>query len=178
MIGIPPFPILVGHTTIVSSSEADQAFREHNKSRKEQNLAEWKSISLRTPDGEQLFAATHTPAGHDTGKWIVFFNGNAMLAQHMLEHHEDLASRLQCNILAFNYRGCGESTGAPGSFCDLVVDGITAVEYCITRSSNSNDDSGKVLLMGVSLGGTVASGVAAAKYNALPVVIDRCVWCN
>jgi hypothetical protein len=65
-------------------------------------------------------------------KWVVFFNGNAALLQGC-----DSVSRKQIaegqNMLEFNYRNTGGSTGKPTSYKDLVVDGLAQIDYLISK---------------------------------------------
>ena len=45
------------------------------------------------------------------------------------------ATALRANVLVFNYRGVGDSTGWPRRSSDLVLDGRAAIEYVVRTHS-------------------------------------------
>lgn len=90
--------------------------------------------------------------------YVIHFNGNGSnpFDERMLNYLSHEANTLQCNIVAFNYRGVGKSTGNASSIDDLVTDGIAQVERLLARGANAE----KIVLDGMSLGGGVATLVA------------------
>lgn len=75
------------------------------------------------------------------------------------------------NLFIFDYRGYGRSTGS-ASLDGVNRDGLSALEKII---SISEVEPGKVILLGQSLGGSIATYVAAAspyRNNVKAVVLD------
>lgn len=89
--------------------------------------------------------------------YIVKFNGNGMQYQDALNNFAYDARRLNVSVIGFNYRGVGNSMKTPDTFQDLVTDGIAQVQ----RLLDSGVESKKITLDGLSLGGGVATMVAA-----------------
>ena len=89
--------------------------------------------------------------------YIVKFNGNGMQYQDALINYANDANRLNVSVIGFNYRGVGNSKKSPGTFQDLVTDGIAQVQRLLDKGVNSR----KITLDGLSLGGGVATLVAA-----------------
>lgn len=88
--------------------------------------------------------------------FIIKFNGNGMHYENHLERFAHDAQNLDHTVIAFNYRGVGNSKKAPNNFRDLVVDGIAQVQ----RLLDEGVDPEKITLDGLSLGGAVATMVA------------------
>ncbi len=102
--------------------------------------------------------------------YIVKFNGNGMHYQDRINELVRDANQLESNIIAFNYRGVGNSVKQPDTIQDLITDGIAQVQRLI----DSGVDSTKITLDGISLGGGVSVMVAHyfhQKNINLPVYI-------
>merc|ERR1711865_308990 len=94
-----------------------------------------------------------------------------MLAESSLDGHERFAKEMNCNLVTFNYRGCGSSTGLPRTADDLVTDGTAVLQHL---SAAHSVDPNNVLLYGSSLGGCVAALVRARPlYRTGPLLVDR-----
>jgi abhydrolase domain-containing protein 12 len=73
-------------------------------------------------------------------------------------------SNLDCNVIAVDYRGFGDSTGTP-SEQGLITDAQRVWDYVLSFQSSSISNQGKkgeddVILIGQSLGTGVVSGLA------------------
>ena len=79
------------------------------------------------------------------------------------------------NILLFDYRGYGKSTGAP-SEAGLYTDALAVHDYVRKRNDLNQE---KIFLFGRSLGGAVALHLGkSATTVLLDVSIDRCRLCS
>ena len=76
---------------------------------------------------------------------------------------------MNANVLAFNYRGVGSSSGWPYTDADLASDGVAATRYIMQTHRVKEHD---ILFHGHSIGGAVAVQ-AAATFNHINVVNDR-----
>lgn len=100
--------------------------------------------------------------------FIIKFNGNGMQYNDALDQYAMDADSLNSNVIAFNYRGVGQSEDTPANFQDLVTDGIAQVQRLLDLGA----DSKKITLDGLSLGGGVATMVAAHFHKlGLPVYL-------
>lgn len=126
------------------------------------------SHTVITHDGAELdtLEITHESQKNlskELQKYIINFVGNDdFYESHMnrkfiqCDDAQLNAVALQSNVVGFNYRGVGQSTGQPRSKDDLVTDGIAQVQ----RLLNEGVSSKNITLYGHSLGGSVASLVA------------------
>ncbi|TIA91252.1 hypothetical protein E3P99_01185 [Wallemia hederae] len=129
------------------------------------------NLQLNTSDGEQLGAwhvlpdslsradATEsaiTEAFH-THPTVLFAHGNAAtramsgrVATAALMPH-----KLDANVISFDYRGFGDSTGLPSEL-GMTLDAQSAFDYAISRGATPE----KIILMGQSLGTGIMSNFA------------------
>lgn len=83
--------------------------------------------------------------------YIIIFGGNSGCFQKNNELPD--INRLNCNVVAFNYRGVAGSSGSPCCAQDLVTDGIAQVERLLAQGVKPED----ILLNGRSIGSAVAT---------------------
>lgn len=88
--------------------------------------------------------------------YIIKFNGNGTLLQDMLDSFSHDATKLNCKVIGFNYRGVGKSEGKPRVKSNLVTDGIAQVQRLLDEGANPKN----IFLDGTSLGGSIATLVA------------------
>ncbi len=120
-------------------------------------------VSFDTEDGETL-DGWWIPAEPERAV-LLFCHGNAGNISHRLESVE-VFHRLGLSVLLFDYRGYGQSTGRP-SEAGLYRDGEAAWRYLTqTRRIDSLD----VVLFGRSLGGAVATYLAAQHRTGALIV--------
>ncbi|MBY0113204.1 MAG: alpha/beta hydrolase [Phycisphaerales bacterium] len=106
------------------------------------------------------------------GPLVVLFHGNGDIIDHYAELARLYAS-LGCNVLLPEYRGYGRATGQP-SEAGIVADSARFITDALARPEI---DRGKIVLHGRSLGGGVATAVAArlrdtAKLQPAVLVLD------
>lgn len=104
---------------------------------------------------------TTAPCEEKKQKWIVFFLPNGFLWEQQLHKLIQLSSIFkpedQVNIISYNYRGRGLSTGSPHSEEEILQDGQAIVKDLLQRGILPEN----ILLHGFSLGGGIATYVAA-----------------
>ena len=88
--------------------------------------------------------------------YIINFVGNGMCYEMIAQEMVDDAKALACNVIGFNQRGVGRSTGRAWSKGNLVTDGIAQVQRLIDQGVNPEH----IFLKGHSLGSGIATLVA------------------
>ena len=93
---------------------------------------------------------------NENGQTVLFCHGNSGNISKR-SYIIDLCANLKLNLVLFDYRGYGESTGLPNpkSICE---DGISVYEYLIKQCNPSN-----IIVWGESLGGAVATHIASNR---------------
>lgn len=97
--------------------------------------------------------------GQETRRFptVVYFHGNAGNLGNRCPLYHQLYYHCAVNILAVEYRGYGESAGEPSEE-GLKADARAALAYLATRE---DVDQSSIFLFGASLGGAVATQLAA-----------------
>ena len=117
---------------------------------------EYEDLQLMTADGEQLHA-WFVPARHERGT-LLFFHGNAGNISHRLDSLR-IFHRLGLSVLIVDYRGYGRSTGRP-SEQGTYEDALAAWRHLVDERGIDPD---RLVLFGRSLGGAVATWLAAEQ---------------
>ncbi|ODN99581.1 hypothetical protein L198_03425 [Cryptococcus wingfieldii CBS 7118] len=78
-------------------------------------------------------------------------------ASHRVRSYSSFSNSLDCNVLAIDYRGYGDSTGSP-SEQGVLEDARAAFDYVTSFTGIENAEE-KVILVGQSLGTGVVSGL-------------------
>lgn len=129
----------------------------------------YENHTLITPDNVRLDAMYYksTEQNHEA-RTVVLFNGNAT-------RYEDLPAlgehfqQLNWNVLLFNPRHVGESQAKWASSArDTILDAETAYQFAKAQGVNKEN----ILLWGHSLGGAIATAVAA-QHKKVMLVNDR-----
>ncbi|CZG61245.1 TPA: Dot/Icm T4SS effector SidB [Legionella pneumophila subsp. pneumophila] len=89
-------------------------------------------------------------------KYIINLVGNGMCYEHIIDDIKEDSKALKANVIGFNLRGVGQSTGKAKSSEDLVADGIAQVQRLLDQGVSPQN----ITLKGHSLGAGVASLVA------------------
>lgn len=113
-------------------------------------------LHLSTADGERLHA-WWVPAPADRGT-VLFSHGNAGNISHRLDSI-GIFHRLGFNVLIYDYRGFGQSSGQPseeGTYRDAEA----AWRYLVDQRGEA---PGRIALFGRSLGGAVSAQLAAEQ---------------
>jgi fermentation-respiration switch protein FrsA (DUF1100 family) len=113
----------------------------------------FESVTIPAPDNETLHG-WYVPAPDARGS-LLFFHGNAGNISHRLDSIA-IFHRLGLNVLIFDYRGYGRSSGSP-SEQGTYRDGSAAWRYL---TAQRGIPPGEILLFGRSLGGSVATWLA------------------
>jgi len=124
-----------------------------------------RDLDVRTKDG-RLKGAVYEPE-NPTGKVVLFFSGSGGPAGNYVRHVLDPYLQMGAKVVTMDYRGFGNSetlnangqkTGTPLSEQSLYKDGKAMLDYVVKNMGVKPED---VILHGYSLGGAVASKVAA-----------------
>lgn len=89
-------------------------------------------------------------------EYIINLVGNGMCYEGIINEMKNDARDLKTNVIGFNLRGVGQSTGKVKSKDDLVTDGIAQVERLLEQGVSPQN----ITLKGHSLGAGIASLVA------------------
>lgn len=116
----------------------------------------YEPLSLLTSDGERLDA--WFVAQEQARASVLILHGNAGNISHRMDTIA-MFHRLGYSVLIFDYRGYGRSTGKP-SEAGLYLDAQTAWEYLARQRGVPSE---RIILFGESLGGGVASWLAARE---------------
>lgn len=113
-------------------------------------------------------------SGIDSGRYIICFCDKDRLYSHKTkrEDAQALANQNQATVVLFNYPNVGNSTGSVYSQKDLIEAGRAQVN----RLLNKGVSASKITLYGHSLGGAIATLVAAkchSHHNRVFLVNDR-----
>lgn len=152
---------IIGKLVLPSQSYLPEFLdRDFGKTEEEYNIKVENGL-IYTHDGATLDTVELVPNSikrqeNDKRLFIVKFNGNGGHYESLLNNHANEAVRLQAVVIAFNYRGVGNSHKSPNQFNDLVTDGICQVN----RLLDGGADPEKIILDGHSLGGGIATMVA------------------
>lgn len=105
-------------------------------------------------------------------KWIIYFLPNGEVAEDVLPIARQMADDCSVNILVFNYRGVGRSTGFPVCSQDLVADGAACMEFLQGAKGVPTEN---IFAYGHSLGAGVAAHLLAnnEKYRKAHLISDR-----
>lgn len=124
---------------------------------------DFEDVFINTPDGEKI-NAWFVPS-HNNAATLIYAHGNAgAMGDRLLKvrfFHE-----LGLNVLVFDYRGFGKSTGTPTEK-GVYIDGASTYDYLLTRK---DIDPSKIIYYGASLGGAVAIDVATKRPLAALIV--------
>lgn len=117
-------------------------------------------------EGRTLHGWFHPAAGAEPGEArpvIVHCHGNAFnISRH--DVFVEFLPRAGFHVLIFDYRSYGRSERGPLRREGLVADALAAIEY-----ARSRDDTTRVGLYGLSLGGTIALAAAARDEEVVAV---------
>ncbi len=116
-----------------------------------------KEVFFETENNEQLHA--WWVKTDEKAKTVLFFHGNAGNVSHRTPELQIL-KELRLNVLIFDYRGYGRSTGKITKESDLYVDGQAAWDFLVNEQKIAEKD---IILWGKSIGGGVASEIAQNK---------------
>ncbi len=120
-------------------------------------------VNVPTADGETLHG-WWVPAPDAKGT-VLFFHGNAGNISHRIPYLK-MFERLGYNALLFDYRGYGQSSGAP-SESGTYLDAQAAWRYLTETQGIAAE---QIVLFGESLGGAVAAWLAAREKPGLLVL--------
>ena len=110
-------------------------------------------VRLATSDGETLHGWWLPQV--DARTTVIFFHGNAGNISHRFDTLE-IFRRLGVNVLIFDYRGYGQSSGQP-SEAGVYEDARSAWEWVVGEQGIDSED---IVLFGRSMGGAIAAWLA------------------
>lgn len=130
---------------------------------------EYEDVRIQTSDGLVLqgwFISGKVETGSNV-TWL-WFHGNGGNLGHRIEELALAHHRTEANIFIFDYRGYGESEGAP-SEKGTYLDSHAVMEYL---SSWSDVDPGRIVYLGHSLGAAVAVELALTQPPMAMVLVS------
>ncbi len=123
----------------------------------------FESVKINTADNEILHG-WFVPAPDAIGT-ALFFHGNAGNISHRLAYLP-MFRQLKLNVLIFDYRGYGQSSGSPTE-AGTYADALATWKYLTdTRGIPSSE----IILYGESLGGAIAAWLATQKRAAMLIL--------
>lgn len=162
---------IVNKQILISANRSEAARRLRDR-RRDAFLAEQEQaqrVRLETPDHVLLDAMLHwhpDPKIRARNQWIVYFSGNSEQYEDLFRFALRYRDEAEANVLTFNYRGVGRSTGRPSAH-GLDQDAITVIQYVLQGLKCDPTD---LLVIGRSLGG----GVSAKALQHFPDI----AYCN
>lgn len=126
-------------------------------------------LSVRSPANVMLDTVV-VKQKNPTERWLMYSGGNAEFLESSLYEMAILGKTMDANVILFNPRGVGNSSGYVSHISDLVNDAACVAQHSIREF---HIDPRKLLLLGHSIGGGVVSELAAKHLRSSPVVIDR-----
>lgn len=123
----------------------------------------YEDVTFSTEDGLDLHG-WYIP-GDESDVTVLYFHGNAGNISGRLQTIQ-LLHNLGLNVFIFDYRGYGKSQGSP-SEQGTYKDARAAWNYLASKRDIKND---RIVIMGRSLGGAVASWLAAQKQPAATIL--------
>lgn len=97
-------------------------------------------------------------------KYVIHFMGNDVAYQQRMDEFIDEAYMLKCHVVAFNYRGVGDSEGAVDNQDNLIKDARALIKDLTDKGVKPEN----IVLSGHSLGAAVATLTAAELHNPKP----------
>ena len=126
------------------------------------------AINIDIPVAENITIGSRLYTADNNAPVILFFHGNG----EIVPDYDDIGpiyTKLGLNFLAADYRGYGWSTGTPSASA-LITDGRAILEY-ISKWLIENNFTGKIFIMGRSMGSAPAIDLAAQESSGLSGLI-------
>lgn len=141
----------------------ESAIDRYKANNKENEKLTISRLKIATYDGAVLDTTEIRQKNKDpkNQKYIIRFLGNAQAHNQSMDEFLADAERLNCNVVAFDYRGVARSQGFVSSKDKLVIDGIAQVQRLLDNGVKPQN----ITLEGHSLGGAVATLVAKHFYD-------------
>lgn len=123
-------------------------------------------VTFASRDGV-LLHGWYAPARGNPRGTIIHYHGNA---ENLTNHIAFTAWMPDAgfNLFIFDYRGYGKSQGTP-TRAGTIADGHAALDYVLSRAETG---SARVYLYGHSLGGAIATVVAAERPEVAALIVD------
>ncbi|CAB4061395.1 ABHD13 [Lepeophtheirus salmonis] len=123
----------------------------------------FENVYLKSTDSTKLHAFFVKQPQDSLGSvpTVLYLHGNAGNIGHRLLNVKGIIAYLKCNVLLLEYRGYGQSDGAPSEE-GLYKDAQAALDYLKQRS---DIHSSKIVIFGRSLGGAVAIDLSSRTEN-------------
>lgn len=136
---------------------------------------DYESVRLKGADAVEFDAwFVRHPTNSATAPTLVFFHGNAGNIAFRLPNVYDLVHEVGVNVFQVEYRGYGQSQGAP-SCTAFKSDAVIALSHVLSRT---DIDTRRVIVFGRSLGGAVAIDLASHMSNRIAGLIVENTFTN
>lgn len=123
-------------------------------------------VQINTPDGETLKGwlwKTSVKADNDKPPLLIYFPGNALNRKNRVDEVQEFA-RAGYDVLLFDYRGYGDSTGSPSEKA-MTADARLIWEYALGQPGY---EEGRTVLFGESMGGAVTLSLWNEEPSEMP----------
>lgn len=112
------------------------------------------TVSIPTGDEQQIQGLLYEP--ENPRGLVIICHGNGDLLCFMEDEVRQMSRNFDVAVLAFDYRGFGNSDGFPTA-TRLIEDGQAAYDFAIEKGYSAR----KIVVYGRSLGGAIATSIAA-----------------
>jgi hypothetical protein len=122
-------------------------------------------INIRTIDGETLDGVILKSQNLNPSlKTEIWVNGFGQSYESRLNEAMEYANKTGRDVLVFNYRGCGDSTGTPTSANDFVRDTLAMVDFLTSRIDKPVMPE-NLIIHGFSMGGAIGAKATDSLKN-------------
>lgn len=157
----------------VLSTFSPQIERDYAKARTVEMLTN-SGLTIHTPSVEYrsgiILDSIAVMTKDPSERWVFYSGGNGEFLEHSLATMVRVSVSLNANLILFNPRGVGKSTGYVWDINNLVDDAAAVIYYYIKQY---RVDTQKMLLFGHSIGGGVVAKLGAKHFPLCPIFIDR-----
>lgn len=144
-------------------------FRSAIQNSKKDNTVEM--LLAKAPEAGGVICVATIKQTYKTNRWVVYCVGNAECLENTISEVSAIGNGLKANMMLFNHRGIGRSSGYLSCLDDLVKDAVVAVQFLIKRENIADGKS--ILFFGHSIGGAVAAQVVSQCCPMASLVVDR-----
>ncbi len=148
-------PVVMGYKRVADNPEGYRSPEEYD--------AAYKEFFVTTKDGEKIHG-WHIHRSKEDSVTVIFCHENAGNIGLRVNNLVAMSNQLDADVVAFDYRGYGDSTGKPSE------EGLMADTDAVFKYTVNELHAKKIFLYGRSLGGAVALQYAAVVGEDAPLL--------